>query len=286
MRAMRFAVIGDPVSHSKSPVMHTAAFRALGLPHTYEALHVSEDELFAAVERLRAGEFDGLNVTVPHKQRILNFVNEVDESAALVGASNTLVRGLDGRVTAYNTDAAALASELRALGATAHQEASALVLGAGGAARSAIVALSVFLGYARVVVRARAFSDSELADAFRLDVTRRLASAGAETTISTETLEPKREPFAVVVQCTSAGMIGKDSGRSVAGAIAWDYLSPGAVALDVIYAPPETDFLRAAAGVAVSGANGLGMLVEQGAVAFQLWLGVDPPRPVMRVAIM
>ncbi len=265
--------------------MHTAAFRALGLSHSYAAVHVPAEDLFSVVEQLRAGAFDGLNVTVPHKQRVLNFVNDVDESAALVGAANTLVRAADGRVTAHNTDALALATELRALGCAAGDKTSALVVGAGGAARSAIVALAAFLGFARVVVRARAFSDAEVAGAFRLDVTRRLAAAGAETVIDTQTLELRPERFCAVVQCTSAGMVGKDSGRSVASAVAWDQLAADAVAFDVIYAPAETEFLRAAKSMSLRCANGLGMLVEQGAVAFQLWLGVRAPREVMRAAV-
>ncbi|HTB72329.1 MAG TPA: shikimate dehydrogenase, partial [Polyangiaceae bacterium] len=115
MRARRFAVVGDPVGHSKSPAMQGAAMRALGLPHTYEAVHATADELPGVVARLRAGEFDGLNLTVPHKERVLALVDSLDESARVAGAANTLVRADGGRLVAHNTDAPALAAELARL---------------------------------------------------------------------------------------------------------------------------------------------------------------------------
>ncbi len=286
MTQRRFAVIGDPIAHSKSPVMHAAAYRALGLEHTYEAVRVSEAQLRGVVDQLRAGVFDGLNVTVPHKQRVLAMVHDIDESAAMVGAANTLVRSSDGRVTAHNTDAPALAHELARLGASAREGASALVIGSGGAARSAIVALAVHLEFVRVVVRARAFRSGEVASAFRCELNGRLLAVGCPCVVEAEALDPAAEPFNAVVQCTSAGMPGADGGDAVARAVAWDQLAPDAVALDVVYAPTKTEFFRAAEGASMPCVDGLGMLVEQGALAFKLWLGVDAPRQAMRDAIL
>lgn len=259
MKPRRFAVIGDPVAHSKSPAMHAAAYRALGLPHTYEAVRVEAGDLPGIVQALREGVYDGLNVTVPHKQRVLSLVDEVNPSAAGAGAANTLVVAEGGRIVAHNTDAPALAAELLALaGRRDLRGVHALVLGSGGAARAARTAL-VHLG-ATVEVRARA--NGNLAP-----------SAEAETT----TL--------VVVQATSAGMTGADRGEPVADAVAWDALPADAVALDVVYAPPETPFLRAAAARGLRRTNGLGMLARQGALAFELWLGVPAPVAVMRAAL-
>ena len=154
-------IVGDPIGHSKSPIMHAAAFRALGLPHTYEAVRVPADAVPEIVARLRRGEFDGLNVTVPHKERVLSLVDALDERARVAGAANTLVRAADGRVIAHNTDAPALAAELsRLAGACAWPAgARALVLGSGGAARAAIAALGAHLGVREIAVRARAFAD-------------------------------------------------------------------------------------------------------------------------------
>lgn len=260
MTPRRFAVVGNPVAHSKSPAMHAAAFRALGLPHTYEAVRVAEGELPHVVRALRDGTYDGLNVTVPHKQRILALVDDVHPSAREADAANTLVRADDGRIVAHNTDVPALAAELRDLADGRDlRGVRALVLGSGGAARAALSALAAL--EASAVVRSRAQGNL-------------VASADAEAA----TL--------VVVQATSAGMTGADEGDAIARAVAWDALPAETVALDVIYAPPETPFLRAARARGLRCTNGLGMLARQGALAFELWLGLPAPFAAMRAALV
>lgn len=265
MKPLRFAVIGDPVGHSKSPAMHRAAFRELGVPHTYEAVRVGADNLPRVVAALRAGDFDGLNVTVPHKERVLSLVDEVDAGAREARAANTLVRD-GGRVVAYNTDAPALAAEIRALaGDGALRGARALVLGSGGAARAAGTALRAHLAVGDVVVRARTPREPET-QAWR-------ASPESEATTH------------VVIQATSAGMTGADAGETVAAVVAWDALPATAVAIDVVYAPPDTPFLRAARARGLRTANGFGMLARQGALALELWLGSSAPLAAMRAAL-
>jgi shikimate dehydrogenase len=239
--------------------MQMAAFRALGLPHTYEAIRVTADELPGLVQALRDGTFAGLNVTVPHKTRVLEYVDE-DRSAG-TGAANTLVRSDHGRVVAYNTDVAALDQELMDMAPSATRTISrrALVLGSGGAARAAVVALAQ-RGFQDVVVRAR----------------RARGGFEALPVRAWQPWEPspasERETYAIV-QATSAGMHGADPGEGVADAVAWQQVPDDAVALDVVYAPPETPFLRAARTRGLRAANGLGMLARQGAAAFERWLG-------------
>jgi shikimate dehydrogenase len=284
LRPRRFAVIGDPIAQSKSPVMQAAAFRALGLPHTYEAIRAPAAEVPAIVARLRDGVFDGINVTVPHKTRVLELVDAVDDWARIAGAANTLVRSADGRLTAYNTDAPALAAELRGLQsrarpARAWAETRALVLGSGGAARAAVVSLAVPLGVRDIVVRARAFGDPKRRDEF---------VATAPSPVKGEPWAASEESEArtgVLVQATSAGMRGADDGETAARAVAWDALPDDAVAIDVVYAPRETPWLRAARARALRCDDGLGMLARQGALALELWLGVEAPLAEMRAAI-
>jgi shikimate dehydrogenase len=260
----RFAVLGDPVAHSKSPAMHAAGYRALDLDCTYEAIRATPADLSALVRRLREGEFDGFNVTIPHKRRILEHVDRVDPSAERVGAANTLVRTADGAVVAYNTDVPALAAELMKLAPERTRgewrASRAIVLGTGGAAASAIAALENDLLVREVVVRSR-----------------RGADALAPTDFDGEAL--------TIIQATSAGMDGADPGDGVADAIGWRALPARAVALDVVYAPRETPFLRAASAHRIRFANGLGMLARQGALAFELWLGVPAPYEAMLAAI-
>lgn len=260
----RFALLGDPVAHSKSPAMHAAAYRALHLECTYEAIRATPADLAPLVRALRDGTYDGFNVTIPHKRRILEHVDRVDPRAESVGAGNTLVRAKDGAIVAHNTDVPALAAELARLAPERTREewraSRAIVLGTGGAAASAIAALENDLGVREVIVRARRGAEP-------------LAPSEAEKGTLT------------IVQATSAGMNGADPGDVVADAIGWSDLPARAIALDVVYAPPETPFLRAAAAHGVRGANGFGMLAMQGALAFELWLGVPAPYNAMLTAL-
>jgi shikimate dehydrogenase len=134
-------LLGHPVEHSLSPAMHNAAFRSLGLPHTYEALDVTAEDLPAVVRRIRDGSVLGANVTVPHKETVMTLVDTWDGPTAEIGAANTLSRTPDGkRVLASNTDAVGFAFATRNL---ALDGARVLLLGAGGAARAVLVALLV-----------------------------------------------------------------------------------------------------------------------------------------------
>jgi shikimate dehydrogenase len=281
VKQRRFAVIGDPVAHSKSPAMQAAAFRALGLPHTYEAVRVAPEELPRFVALVRDGTYDGANVTVPHKERILSLVDELDPSARVAGAANTLCRGAGGRIVAHNTDAPALAAELQRLAGprSSWSGSRALVLGSGGASRAAIAALGVNLGVRDIAVRARAFDDRARSEAF---------ASNAPRPVTLQPWRPSPESEArtlAVVQATSAGMHGADPGDAVAAVVAWDALPPSAVAIDVVYAPRDTPWLRAARARGLRCDDGLGMLARQGALALELWLGVVAPLEVMRAAI-
>jgi shikimate dehydrogenase len=277
---LRFAVIGSPVAHSKSPRMHAAAYAALGMPHAYERIETSAEEVALRVEALRRGDFAGLNVTVPHKTRVLSLVDEIDPSAKATGAANTLVRVPAG-VRAHNTDAPAIARELvRLRGSGSFAGTSAVVIGSGGAARAAIYALGT-LGVARVIVRARREVPA-LADV--------LVAAGSRATLSFSAFSaPAEEPsdLSAIVQATTGGMEGAPlDGQTVAGVVAWDSVPGSCVVFDVVYAPPRTPLVDRAAARGLTSDGGLGMLVGQGALAFELWLGVAPPLDVMQTALM
>jgi shikimate dehydrogenase len=250
---MRFVLLGDPVAHSKSPKMHAAAYRALGMDHTYEAVKVSADEIGSWVEKLKRQEIGGINVTVPHKRAAMKFADVIDESAKACDACNVLAY-VDGSVIAYNTDVAALAEEL---GPPA--PGTAIVLGRGGAARAAVEALKS-LGATKIITRARAGGDESL------------VPTGSE------------KDARWIVQCTSAGMTGADPGDAIARAVDFS-LAPNALAYDGIYEPRQTPFLVAAHEAGLRTKNGTEMLARQGAIAFEIWLDVRPPLDVMVAAI-
>jgi shikimate dehydrogenase len=266
---MKFAVVGSPIAHSKSPAMHMAAYQALGLPHSYEAIDVSENDFPEFLKSLKRGDFAGINVTVPHKLRAFELADERAASAIAVGAANTLVRSADGKITAHNTDARALHDELVALGAARGHR--ALVIGSGGAARAAVVALSD-LGAQKIRVLAR--NVDSVKELLKIAPVEIVALSGSS-----------HYDFDVIVQATSAGMKGADDGEVVASCIDFTRVPKNAIAYDVIYAPRETAFLHAAKKSSIHAENGLGMLVRQGAIAFELWLGIPAPLDAMRRAL-
>lgn len=275
--ALTFAVIGTPIAHSKSPRMHEAAYRVAGLPHRYVRLETSEAALPDRIAELRAGTYAGLNVTVPHKQRVLSLVDAVEPSARAVGAGNTLVRDQAGTIRAYNTDAEALRRDLASLSEVAGH--SGLVIGSGGAARAAVVALAG-AGARHVVVRARAFSDGDRARAFA-------ASFDAGVTVeATSVTDTERADLRAIIQATSCGMSGGPPGDAAVAAVAWDTVPKDTFVIDVVYEPRVTPLLARARSQGLRGEDGLRMLALQGALAYQLWLGGEPPFAPMLAAVL
>jgi shikimate dehydrogenase len=275
--------------------MHKAALKALGLPHTYEAVDVPDlEHLQSMVDAIRQGIIAGANVTVPHKRAVLDFVDRVDPSAKNVGAANTLVRSR-GRVIAYNTDSAGLADELRALKAVGR---TAAVIGAGGGGRAAVAACMA-IGANVVAVTTRSWQGTEeLVGASTADDFRAMGAlpcgwpiprdSGDPSTHLSEVMRLQWADLAassdVIIQATAAGMKGSDRGEIVASLIPWDRLKKDALVYDLVYNPPETPFLRVAKERGLRHSGGLGMLARQGAHSLSLWLRIAPDIDVMKAA--
>lgn len=292
MSALRFAVLGNPIAHSKSPDMHNAGYRSLRLPHTYEAIQTDAAGLAGLVDALRRKVYAGYNVTLPHKTEVLKYVDMIEPAAALIGAANTLKLDDEGRVHATNTDLPAIVDELRSLApemtAEAWETVDAVVLGTGGAARSAVAALGSTLRVARVVVcgRADANGSVEKVQRFARELQQALAGSGSPTRVEAGNLAtpPSYRDIRAIVQTTSAELRGE--GAAIARAVAFHDLPPSAVALDVVYTPRETLLLVAARESGIRCANGIGMLARQGALAFEYWLGQAAPYNAMLSAIL
>ncbi len=282
----RFVLLGHPVGHSLSPVIHTAAYAALGVEHQYEALDIpGEAELAHTLKLVRDGVIEGANVTVPWKQVALRLSDEADESATNVGAANVLVRR-HGLIVAYNTDVPALSEEL-ARGAPAAR--NACVIGSGGAALAAAAAC-VSLGYS-CSLTARRFTSKTPASEWPNAT--RFANMGVHLAAWPEASgdDPGRSDWEqwvrhadVLVQATSAGMLGADSGLEVSRRVPWRELERPVFAYDLVYNPVVTPFVRDARDAGHAAESGLGMLVGQAAYAIQLWLGTLPPRPPLLAA--
>ena len=259
----RFYVIGDPIAHSLSPVMQQAALRHLGLRHTYEALRVSPYELAGVLDRVRRGDIHGLNVTVPHKIAALRLCDFFTDEVATTGAVNTVFMDATGRLVGSNTDVDGLRADILGQSIVPRR---ALVLGAGGAARAAVVSIAS-LG-ASVDVAAR--RDDQAARLVK-DVT-----TGGH--VPWDSLKPKDgATYDLVVNATSAGMSGGPPGDDLAEAFLRAPTTDGTIAYDLVYRPHlgerETKFLAAARASGHRVYDGLGMLVEQGVRALSVFLG-------------
>ncbi len=277
-----FVLLGHPVGHSLSPQIHAAAYRHHELPHEYLTVDCPDEAAVAVqVQRLRDADIAGANVTVPWKRCAMELADRVDASARDTGAANVL--RLEGtQVVAYNTDAPALAQLLSA-GRHGRSSEVALVIGNGGAALAAVVACRR-AGARQVYVTARKWS-AEL-ESSSWPRAAEFEALGANPCAWPEAgSQPLRQPWLrgtqLIVQSTSAGMLGVGQGEAVASLVPWSQLPQECFAYDVVYNPASTPFLEAASGAGLQNEGGLSMLVGQAALAIELWLGVDPPRAAM-----
>ncbi len=282
----RFVLIGHPVLHSLSPVIHQAAYQALGLAHHYELADCPDEAaVLKVVDALRSGEIAGANVTIPWKRLALQLADRVAPSAQRVGVANVLTRGADGVIVAHNTDVPALVEEFQRVIGTVRR---ALVIGGGGAA-PAVVAAAQDAGADRVLVTARRFTFSEPESEWPHAA--ELSALGASL-LAWPDSDPRaksrfREVAAridLIVQCTSAGMHGADDGKALAELVPFEHLPQSALAYDLIYNPALTPFLARAQACGLNAENGLGMLVTQAALAIELWLSVSVPREPLLAA--
>ncbi|HYD39685.1 MAG TPA: shikimate dehydrogenase (NADP+) [Anaeromyxobacter sp.] len=266
-RTALYGVVGHPVTHSRSPQMHAAAFAALGIDATYVALPVAPDALEVAVRGAHALGFQGLNVTVPHKQPALRLCRTVDPVAARIGAVNTL-RRLDAGWEGFNTDALATRSLLAEAGLA--RGARALLLGAGGAARAGAWAL-LELGAELCILARREAAAAELAGALT-------APGRPRPRIATfAALADEAARADVVVNGTSVGLHGHEprfEGLRFRG---------GQLAMDFVYG--ATAFAADARAAGARLVSGEAILVRQGALAFTLWTGRTAPEADMAAAV-
>lgn len=268
-----FGVIGDPIRHSKSPIMMNRAFRETGINGVYTAFHVTSDRIGDFAAGVRAMGIRGVNVTIPHKLDIMSVLDEIDASAQAIGAVNTIVNDA-GRLIGYNTDGIGY---VRSLKEEAERELAGkriVVIGAGGAARGIIYALASE-NPARITVANRSVDRAkELADSLqnKVDI----------EAISNDELQTACEQADIVINTTSVGMFPHTEETPIDAS----WLKLGAVASDLIYNPLKTKFLQQAElrGCRIHG--GLGMFIYQGAYAFEYWTGQPAPVTAMRETVL
>ena len=267
----RLGIIGHPIGHSISPLFQQAALDAIGFDGAYQAWDVAPDGVGEFVAGLRATGTLGINVTVPHKEAVIPFLDEVDDWASTAGAVNTIVNR-EGRLTGHNTDGIGFLRALREGADFEPRGRDVLVLGAGGSARGVVYALAR-AGIAQLFIANRTVERAE-----------RLAHLAIESGVAAEAVALPDAPcaageVALIVNCTSMGMLhGPDeNGTPLAAAD----IPPSVLVNDLVYNPQETPLLREAVKAGAATLGGIQMLVYQGAASFEMWTGQPAPVAVM-----
>ncbi|MEW6572595.1 MAG: shikimate dehydrogenase [Bacillota bacterium] len=272
-------IFGDPVRHTLSPAMHNAAFKVLGLNYVYIPFRVRKDLLGAAINAVRALGITGVNITVPHKEEVLPHLDEVVEDARIIGAVNTIVNH-SGHLTGHNTDGHGFLRAIREKGFQP-QDAEAVVLGAGGAARAVCVALGM-AGVRRIAIFNRTYTRAGSLAEHITKATGARAEAFPWEELGTSGAAAIQNA-GIIVQTTSLGMHPKEDEEPP---VTYGSFHEGQLVVDLVYNPPQTRFLQTAAAGGATTQNGLAMLLHQGAAAFELWTGRLAPLEVMRRALM
>jgi shikimate dehydrogenase len=261
-------VIGDPIAHTRSPAIFNAAFAAAGLNWVYVAFPTPAGEGERAVRAARALGLVGLNVTMPHKADAAWACDELTPDAAALGAVNVVTVQEGGRLLGASTDGEGFVRSVREEGFDLAGR-SALVLGAGGAARAVARALGAAGAVVTLAARRKDAAESAAGLVEGPDGAPAAAASLAE-------VDPGG--FALVVNATPLGMQGES------GPVPVERLNPGQLVVDTVYHPMETPFLAAARSRGITAVNGLGMLVHQAALAFEQWTAIEAPLDAMRAA--
>jgi len=274
-RAGLCGIIGDPIEHSMSPAMHNAALEKLGIDYLYLPFRVKELDLGKAIDGMRALNIRGLNVTIPHKVAVMQYLDELDPLAEKIGAVNTIVND-DGFLKGYNTDAAGFLQALLERGIEPKGK-NVVILGAGGAAR----AISFILAErdSNLVMLNRTLNKAK-------DCAERIAGSFHKEVgileLNMDNLTSALSRADILINTTSVGM-SPDTGETPIPA---ELLSPTLTVYDIVYNPIKTRLLREAEEVGAKTVDGVDMLVWQGALAFEKWTGLKAPVEVMRKVLI
>ncbi|VVB51142.1 Shikimate dehydrogenase (NADP(+)) [uncultured archaeon] len=278
---LHFAVIGYPVEHSLSPAMHNAVFKKLKEDAVYEKVEVAPENLERFIQQIRGGRFSGVNVTIPHKISVMEYLDEISPEARLIGAVNTIKQD-KGRLLGYNTDGIGCVEAFNAAGFNPKGK-KIVVVGAGGAARAVLFQL-LLSGAEKIVLVNRTLHKAQ---AITEEIEEKRKSLNATGTVEATEYRPDSLKAAIknadaLVNTTPVGMHPRISETPFPA----EYFKKGLTVMDVVYNPLKTRFLREAESAGCSTIDGIGMFVMQGAASQKIWLSRSPPVNVMRDAVM
>ena len=266
-----FAVIGDPIDHSLSPNIHSAAFRELDLDCSYIAYRIPKGELEEGIEGLKKIKIDGFNITIPHKVDMMKYLDKTDESCSLIGAVNTVVNK-EGILKGYNTDMDGFLEPFKKKKLNI-ENTKILLLGAGGAAR-AIVA-----GFAKEKANSITIANRTLEKASNLSEFAKKIGLDANP-IKIEDVKESAKDYDIIVNATSLGLKNEPSPISL------NNIDKKTIVYDIVYMPMNTDFLKKAKEKNVIIIYGYEMLLGQAAKAFKIWHGIEAPYNAMKKALL
>ena len=267
-----YAVIGSPIEHSLSPLMHNTWMTSEERDAAYLPLHVLPENLEQAFEGMKLLGISGFNITIPHKEMIIPLLDELDPLAEKMGAVNTVVRQGNGTYKGYNTDGLGFVKSLEDAVGKTHRDKRVLVIGAGGASRGICFAL-VQEGYTNIVVANRTVSKAQ-AICNELDV--------AAQALSLDEAEAQLSEFGIIVQTTSAGLNRSDFKLP----LSLENLSETAIVADIVYNPLMTPFLAQSKEKGATVVTGLGMFIHQGALAYSYWTDVYPKAAIVEDVLL
>jgi len=267
-------VIGDPIEHSLSPIMHNAAFNHLNLDYVYVAFHVKKGKAKEAIEAMKTFKIKGLNVTIPHKIDIIDYIDKIDETAKLIGAVNTL-KLEKGEVWGFNTDGLGCIRALEEI--TSLKDKNVLILGAGGASRAVAFQL-ISENIENLYILNRTPKKAEkIAEDIKTNTGTRIFAGGLEH------LKEKIKNADILIHTTPVGMHPKTDEKPL---ITAEMMHKNLIVKDLVYNPPKTTLLKEAEKAGAKTISGIKMLVYQGAESFKIWTGQKAPTTIMEKAIL
>jgi shikimate dehydrogenase len=266
-------IIGNPLDHSLSPIMHNTAFSNLKLPYKYHVFEIKEDQLAATLDTLKFKDFKGVNITHPFKLRVIDFLDFLDNNAKDIGSVNTIINN-SGRLTGYNTDSSGALVALKKSGLDLiDAQKKILILGAGGAARAAAIPLAKMEN--EIIIANRTYSKGE-------ELAHSVSKFGKGRVIKSDDIPNVIGNIDLLINATSVGMKGESQGMPISE----DLIGPDLTVFDMVYNPKETPLLIAAKEKGAKVVYGHEMFLSQGALAFELWTKVKAPLDVMRKVVL
>jgi shikimate dehydrogenase len=283
LQTFKLGLIGYPLSHSLSPQIHAAALKACGLQGDYSLFPIPPEDkqgLKDLLARLRSGDLHGLNVTIPHKQTVIEFLDELTPTSKAIGAVNTIYLD-DNKLSGDNTDAAGFLVDLKKFLTTKtrdHRESKALVLGAGGSARAVVYAL-INDGWSVIIAARRIEQAQQLADSFSIY---QLQITNITDLQPFDKTRGRPSTFDLIVNTTPLGMTPNIDQSPLPENLS---LPSNVFVYDLVYNPRETKLVRNACAQGLRATTGLGMLIEQAAFAFEIWTGYNASRDLLFAAV-